>query len=932
MYSEHKSNTSVWAASCCPQSDAISKMGNDFKLYCCKPANKSGSANDTGAIYGTSTLNQTQCCNTYTLYKTCCGGQGLRWNGSTEENTCCNVSDSGTFRESCCKYANKGVNASWASEKFHKTCCDSNNGYCSCLMRKDKSGLSLDASVGGVNCCDNLKGSYYNDGNWRTKCCLKYINSQSNVTNYGTNCCTGSGTGYVHGGGSSRTATCCNNSTSTLDDWCCDQNKLNQCSCTKRLAKSLSLTSPLACCKATNASYTNAHWISQCCSYSNPGDLSDAKFKESCCKNFGGDAKGGGQTTLCCKDNSGIISDFCCNAGFKTQCSCAKRLLDSSMALDVTAGGVNCCDYLKGSYYNNDSFGDRCCAKYVNSPSSYTNWASYCCTKTRSSYKSNTTWKNTCCPTPASNNTGLSVSNNGTGEYEKVCCIAFDGTFYGHTGGNMSPVCCSTSNKESTFCCSQKGLSYCTCPLQWTYYRATFEKSCCSSLKSYANTGSWQQRCCTGDGHVTGATWVENCCLSGYHDSAANDSDNINCCVRQYNNNIKTRFSTPGQGCCKVLDVSKETGVSAKNSKTYPECIDACNLSSTFGSGNIPYNATSIAKECCNSGYGKAAGNNFYKYCCGMKETSDAWTYSGSSYYASTNGKCCPYRYSGKVWAYVPSYLSNTCPAGGAKNQCSDYYYASSGFYCGYEDACQAWRYQGGSKPSSNFANCCKKYAANLSGSYLSTCCSDATFKSSAEGKPLCCTNTVSSSLKSKACCEYWKGQGLLNTQANIDLCCGVSDFASAYCSYVSYESGAHPDLVLGLKWSVGASFAPGTQSIYTGSITTTSIYGSNDLAQVKIRVWINPDSCTPRNGMCSGQDVESSYTHPQPVGGSIPIYIAKSCTLTSCSGNQWGPWCGVTIKHKSGATKYYENSCNSSATYYSPVMVKEYSSKWVLK
>ena len=946
MYSDHKTDTSTWATKCCPQSNAVSKMGNDYKLYCCKPANKSGSSNNTGAIYGTSTLNQAQCCNTYTLYNTCCGNQGLRWDNSSEENTCCNISDSGTFRESCCQYANKGVNASWTSEKFHKTCCDSNNGYCSCLMRKDKSGVALDANVGGVNCCDNLKGSYYNDGNWRNKCCLKYINNQGSVTNYGSNCCTGTGKGYVHGGGSSRTATCCNDSTSTLDDWCCDQNKYNQCSCSRRLTKKLSLTSPLSCCKETSVSYTNAHWISQCCSYSNPGDLSPAKFQEACCKNWGGDASGGGQTTTCCKDNSGVISDFCCNAGFKTQCSCAKRLLDSSLALDVTVGGVNCCDNLKASYYNNDSFGDRCCAKYVDSPSSYTNWASYCCAKTRNSYKSNTNWKNTCCPTPYSNNTGLSANDSGDGDYQKVCCKAYDGTYFGATNGGMSPVCCNTSNKNSSFCCTQKGKAYCTCPLQWTYYKNSFDVECCGDLAaSHGSESAWKNRCCTGSGHPTGDTWVNNCCSSDYINSA-NNSDKVSCCKKLYKAGNKGLFQGYTSACCRALNVG-ENGYAG--SDYYSECRATCNLQSTYNNGSANYKESQFpdAKSCCDSGNGLAQ-SSWYAYCCGLRKDTDTWTYSGSSYYSAPSNLCCGLRKNGSVYAYIPSKMSDTCGYGGETGRCSDYYSANGGYYCGYPNACKEWRYQNGPQQSgSNFLACCRELRDKnkLSGSYKTACCGDSSSTFWRESGNFCCSSSPTNYTNkiSSACCELWYNNGTLKKdQTTIDYCCNhFSDFAANRCNK---KQEATTQCVRNYSWNVytnggfsGTSYITNLTTTFSGGTCSDDVYVNFSIGDnTGYNPTLVPSGAPPGAVACGNITCNASIVNYRDGSIGPSTCVPKSADTYNCyvpgpkylQGN--GGACYVTIKFKgsnAGSVKNYGN-CQSTGSF----TEMRYYDKWYLK
>jgi hypothetical protein len=309
--------------------------------------------------------------------------------------------------------------------------------------------------------------------------------------------------------------------------------------------------------------------------------------------------------------------------------------------------------------------------------------------------------------------------------------------------------------------------------LQWTYYKLSFDTVCCDSLKSHASDRDWQNSCCTLEGHVTGKTWLDNCCSADYLDSAVG-TDYAGCCAKLKDSNPE--LFSPGSRCCTALNVDSATGKSSVDGKIYSGCIDTCNLDSTFGNGDIYYETTK-AKECCNNGYGKPA-SDWNRYCCRMRKSSDAWTYSGSSYYSASNGKCCSYRKSSnEVYAYVPSYMSSSmqCPAGGEKNKCASFLDTSLGFYCGSEDSCTKWsKNQNADVPSTNLDACCERlYSKGLISSstnatdnsanyyqeaknlHYKACCRNAAFRGTTKGRQVCCASEPPEDMHDvgKACC-----------------------------------------------------------------------------------------------------------------------------------------------------------------------------------
>ena len=802
-------------------------------------------------------------------FSRCCKDRALETNRGSVNRT------RKVWRDNCCAYApvaKKGNNnKAYASfEDYRKGCCksgveqtfkDGNDGSnqdnINCCIPNGVTATvsgkttTFSGIIPSEDCCRAFSDNGWKDfddsvqlnDDYKIACCAKYnicddsceIRSKSNVpANYDLpRCCRDSDMEARHKNDTEWQQVCC--VSGSIDDTCCDLGFVDQCSCAKRIAKGHSLdlkVNNVNCCYATQSSRSSLtkvdgsnktqgeHWKSQCCKYSNPGQLTDNEFKSySCCKNGSdGLVLDGNNSSLCC-DNSCTLSSFCCATGSNPkQCTCEERK-NLGYNLNTNSCNVNCCPSLVQSDPSNAYVISDCCAIYTDNQSGYKNWAANCCSSTKS--YSNNNWKNACCPSPSSNYSGLSGNN-----YKNTCCLSpRDGLYYGG-GSTQNTTCCSTDYKNSSFCCSKLGKSYCTCDLQWTYYKSSFDTSCCSDLSSHASDSDWQSKCCTLDGHITGQTWLDNCCSVANINSAVG-TDLAGCCAK-----LKSTSSlfSPGSTCCQALNADPVTGKSSVDNQIYSGCIDACNLESTFSNGNSVYNETAVAKSCCDGGYGKAASNWEY-YCCGMRKSSDAWTYSGSSYYSAPNAKCCPYRYSGKVYAYVPSYMTNTCPIGGEQNKCSDYYNASAGFYCGLEDACKAWAYlETNTKPSDVKACCDKMYKSVADGGYgnisnrESECCANSEFKKSMPGgHPVCCKSMTIS-------CSGSDTGGITNNMYDASITCSVSGCLYNHYAGVSRVATGYADY--------------GTNSGIDLSTVDSSMVSSASWSHVYGGEYSNPNIC----------------------------------------------------------------------------------------
>ena len=155
-------SSDTWRSACCVGANSKNATpnygitGQSFSAYCCNPA----VGNDEATVLNDTNKNTYLCCSSYTLGKACCGNQGKRWDNTTDQSECCNISASGTATEFCCKFANDsagGPKKTWANETFHNNCCKLNSAYCgSCAMQYAYNYEYFKTNV--ATCCKELAG------------------------------------------------------------------------------------------------------------------------------------------------------------------------------------------------------------------------------------------------------------------------------------------------------------------------------------------------------------------------------------------------------------------------------------------------------------------------------------------------------------------------------------------------------------------------------------------------------------------------------------------------------------------------------------------------------------------------------------------------------------------------------------------------------
>ena len=693
MQSGH-SGESTWKNSCCSQSNAASKLGSNYKNTCCNPS----SNNDTGAIYGTSTLNQAACCMKYTPGKTCCAGEGKKWD-NTDLADCCSYNTSNPT-DKCCFFANAGANSDWGTkEGYHKACCNKvSENYCSCQMRYDSSSLTIEPkSASGVTgetagCCEFLRSKYYRDnGKWNNECCKNYVNNQ--FSGFSSVCCEGSYDGRVRGT-DKKTSACCNVA-AYANEYCCD---------------ATSTWLGTACCKGNNKdnngkTYNGSANTSKCCDYSGAAN-------ETCCKAMNDNAGGPNATWT-----NETFHNSCCDLNDK-YCSCQQKY-DKGKSIDAT-----CCSELK-SKVSQSKWQSQCCKHYIGNENKLggNNFAYYCCdgdgvgtvTGAGNSASGNSGKSSVCCNgytidddfcCDHDNNQcscekrlqkGLSLSASccqelrNNPEAMKKCC-ASGGAFA--NSASFSSYCCANTqgtSKTGSFdqrCCSgtseaccRKNCAYCSCEMKWSINNSCFNPSSdCPCSKKFSSDTSWKEQCCgptSSDnyaGFTTGTSysgdvskWASTCCTSDWNgtyyggpESGEGEGD-VKCCST----------SSPSTWCCKQN--KKYCGTCSDTEITnYPDSFDTscCNsYKSKHGSKNYwlkrccplqdksdkgaccgydPQYCTCIGKYdyygdvtgCC-SGNGKLTGDRWVNGCCNASTLNSA---DGRTSYANPNGdfaKCC---------------------------------------------------------------------------------------------------------------------------------------------------------------------------------------------------------------------------------------------------------------------------------------------------
>ena len=674
-------------------------------------------------------------------------------------------------------------------------------------------------------------------------------------------CCSNSSTGLARVGGGYITH-CCDGSTVTSanNDYCCDNYSTNQCTCSKRLSKSLSLSA--ACCKETKASYTNAHWKSQCCASSNPGGLTRDQFRAaSCCSNStNGSALGGGTTTHCC-DGSTITTasdHYCCNYYSTNQCTCAARASKSSSVWNLPS----CC--LDSTMMSN-------------------NW-------------NTSTWKNACCK-----NGNI---NSLSGSIRQACCAKIRGTSeQGQLFAGSGSTCCqSLSGREDGYS-SYLGtyMEECKAPC---YKSGTYSTGVYSSYKYTTNSAAY---CCNNSyGLVSGgsgnSTWKSYCCRT-YYGSSWN-------------------FAPGSYGCC---DYVKSNGVWWYNPSYYGgscsfggeknKCADyyyssagfTCGSSDSCKAWRFQGGGQPTLSSCCSSLYSWGYLSGSYKTtCCG-----------DSTFRKSSTGQsvCCSSEPS-------DSTLKNNCCSDNSSrsyccgNSSSPNYYKFSCCYARLGSKCANYSTGKGSLTDAEKKDCCKcckgdpKWGNSFNGGFCnnSNYCPD-------------CGSGPSSSKISEACCKEWEDAGVLTSNKTIaDKCCAdYSGFyhykyngSSVYCKSSCTSTNCNGKLT----WNVSCSKSSGTSQYsakWTTNSTSNMCIGHNLLY---IDIW--PGSC---NVICYGS---TCYPPLEKKQGNGSATCSASYTSWQQDSTHYGGaaacGCKVYFYHMDSNGNWYwekiSESCSGSYSY----------------
>ena len=748
---------SHWKSQCCAGSNPGGLTRDQFRASCCTNG-KNGSATGggtttyccTGSTSDRLSDNNNFCCEHYSenqctcAYRLansmsmrspveCCGETKSSYTNSHWKSQCCAGSNPGgitrdEFRASCCT---NGKNGSATGGGTSTHCCTGStsdrlsdndnycckfysNNQCTCAYRLANSM----AMRSPVECCAETKSSYTNS-HWKSQCC-SYTNPGGLTRDeFRTSCCTNGKNGSATGGGTS--THCCTGSTSDRlsdnDNYCCKFYSNNQCTCAYRLANSMAMRSPVECCAETKSSYTNSHWKSQCCASTNPGGITQSQFQSVCCKNWLGEASGGGNTIWCCDNNSSHISDWCCDKGYTNQCSCSKRK-DNGLELNVSVTGEgNCCDtYAKTSgWYNNSNFKSKCCAKFISSQSSYTSWSSYCCADGAGSVVGTSTKNETCC-------------SNSTSTISDWCCDK------GYTN-----QCSCTKRRDNGYdlnvsvsgegnCCDKYAKTY-----GW-YNNSNFQSRCCSKyLSSPSSYYNWAGYCCsTTKNSYSGYTdWKNKCCPtpssnnSGYaSNSSGTGTYQTNCCS-DWDGHYYGGGTTQNVACCQYGQRGSDFCCKQKGTSAYCTCPQQVSL---WGLSNINQSA------CCSGLYSSYNGNTTYKNrCCHTGYlTSSQWQGAccSADYINSGNSsdkkKCCANLYGTTGQGTLFEGPGSTCcQALGTNDDGKSSYnnktYESCKALCNRTSTYSTGKYSSNKNTENSAAYCCKNNYGLVSGGYTNS-------------------------------------------------------------------------------------------------------------------------------------------------------------------------------------------------------------------
>ena len=590
---------------CCKDLAATRRSSSFWKNYCCRYAQIR-----TSDGYASFADYRSGCCksNADQTFKDTNDGAGQNSlsccipNASNPTSGCCSLFKSQGWKDS---------DGNPLSDQYKIKCCQDNN-VCpdSCALRSktnnDKGQWNL------PTCCNDatMYSEHKNDATWRGQCC-KAANpgnlsrdqfrgvccndwvGSARDGNYKAWCCDGSTVSSAHGNA------CCNDTTGN--------GSTNQCTCSERLRKGLSVNISIAdgtgknCCENTKSQRSNSHWQSQCCGAgTNPGKLSDDEYRSSCCSNNTGSVKTGGSDTRCCQNTSHTkgVSHFCCaNISDCAHCSCSDSW---------TLRRSQCFEPKKGK----------------------------CCPQTASALMKDTNWQNTCCPLDQANS-GLNKP-----QFKAFCCSPNTGNSTGYfKGGTNKDVCCS-SYVYGQGCCSSTGVKWngdaeagCCNPkdqnptencCEWGKYGSQSQTWCCGHRSAYRSNHltaccglSWGSDCCTdgrGNSRVgqrtaccDGSSQSDYCCNNGYQNQC---SCNLRL-QKGYELKNVTVNGVPNTNCCTATK---------KDSDNPQNWINRCCYSdgTYFGGGS------NVIKDCCTYPSSGASSG-----CCSLAASQDV---NGNNY------------------------------------------------------------------------------------------------------------------------------------------------------------------------------------------------------------------------------------------------------------------------------------------------------------
>jgi len=619
---------------CCKDLAATRRSSSFWKNYCCRYAQIR-----TSDGYASFADYRSGCCksNADQTFKDTNDGAGQNSlsccipNASNPTSGCCSLFKSQGWKDS---------DGNPLSDQYKIKCCQDNN-VCpdSCALRSktnnDKGQWNL------PTCCNDatMYSEHKNDATWRGQCC-KAANpgnlsrdqfrgvccndwvGSARDGNYKAWCCDGSTVSSAHGNA------CCNDTTGN--------GSTNQCTCSERLRKGLSVNISIAdgtgknCCENTKSQRSNSHWQSQCCGAgTNPGKLSDDEYRSSCCSNNTGSVKTGGSDTRCCRNTSHTkgVSHFCCaNISDCAHCSCSDSW---------TLRRSQCFEPKKGK----------------------------CCPQTASALMKDTNWQNTCCPLDQANS-GLNKP-----QFKAFCCSPNTGNSTGYfKGGTNKDVCCS-SYVYGQGCCSSTGVKWngdaeagCCNPkdqnptencCEWGKYGSQSQTWCCGHRSAYRSNHltaccglSWGSDCCTdgrGNSRVgqrtaccDGSSQSDYCCNNGYQNQC---SCNLRL-QKGYELKNVTVNGVPNTNCCTATK---------KDSDNPQNWINRCCYSdgTYFGGGS------NVIKDCCTYPSSGASSG-----CCSLAASQDV---NGNNYMSG----CCNANTAGSLpnmWRCCEKYTSKMSP------------------------------------------------------------------------------------------------------------------------------------------------------------------------------------------------------------------------------------------------------------------------------